>query len=949
MGAARPLSAALVGRDGDLSDVLTAIENGSGESFSAVVVEGEAGIGKSLLLEHVVHEVRLRGHHVLYAQADEIEQRMPYGALRQAVTSVPISPDLASAAENLDRALDFDVGKTVSSVYAAATRYFSLLRECAPTILVIDDLHLADDDTVAMVSALLRKTARHGLVLLGTLRKPHVELRPSVSALLRRLSRDGHLRSLRLRPLGTDHVAELVESVLGKKPDFSLIDTVANRTLGNPFFVRQAVLGWLESGDIEVDGEQYRLHAESKLLSRDRRTELLHRILQVSDDATRVARLASLMGSVPLGRLDLVAELADLSRSETCVAFDSLLERGILVRGGDSSFAFSHDLVRDALYQGCPPAQRWRWHREIAQRLRAIPATPDLVMEIASHMRETAEFADEQAIHALVEAADLTCGAAPRSSIPWFEQALSITPESHPERIAVLGRFARALYLAGRPADAARTGRIALAGQDAGPIRARLTSLVCEALNETGAFEDAVALIEREREAGAGTIRLLALGAHLNVLLGRIDEAHATIIDIERLLADAPVTDQIMGLVHVAHVQNIVKRSQDMSASLERALALAEEAPLSAQLTAYANAAHLAAEQGCNPRCRQLLRRTEELLSESGWTLFRAELAVAKVTYMHGSGDWDGALALVDEVAGELEDTQSYTYLGFLLALKTEILVNRGEWERARQTGSHRAPSSGSDGFQLWAASGLDLLTGKLDKARAELTAGLGRVVLPKEKDVLLTRLAEVALADGRPDEAAALLEPIVLGEGMVENRVWINAARVYGVARRDAGVVRESLTLAQDFEDVFAEGAARLTLGELGVDPETHLDAAYQIFHELGADPWRRRTTREMRRRSLKVVRYRKPKPTALTDLELQVARLVQQGSRNREIASSLSMSVKTVESYLTRIYAKTGTHSRIELARSLDTTEAQTTGHATPGEPGRPGVSPGTAAGTR
>jgi DNA-binding NarL/FixJ family response regulator len=115
-------------------------------------------------------------------------------------------------------------------------------------------------------------------------------------------------------------------------------------------------------------------------------------------------------------------------------------------------------------------------------------------------------------------------------------------------------------------------------------------------------------------------------------------------------------------------------------------------------------------------------------------------------------------------------------------------------------------------------------------------------------------------------------------------------------------------------------QGRGRLYLAGAGVEAEKNLRDAIGIFQRLSATPWRRRAALELRQRGLQVPRHRAPRATLLTDTEMQIARLVQLGRPNRDIAAAVCLSVKTVETYLSRIYGKTNCNSRMELARAMD-----------------------------
>ena len=118
----------------------------------------------------------------------------------------------------------------------------------------------------------------------------------------------------------------------------------------------------------------------------------------------------------------------------------------------------------------------------------------------------------------------------------------------------------------------------------------------------------------------------------------------------------------------------------------------------------------------------------------------------------------------------------------------------------------------------------------------------------------------------------------------------------------------------------MFERARAQLLLGELDEREVAALVDAYRLFARLGAHAARRRAGRRLQELGAKVPRIRRGGAGLLTESEERVARLVQQGMRNREIAAALHYSPRSVEVYLTRVYAKLRVASRLELARTLD-----------------------------
>ncbi len=145
--------------------------------------------------------------------------------------------------------------------------------------------------------------------------------------------------------------------------------------------------------------------------------------------------------------------------------------------------------------------------------------------------------------------------------------------------------------------------------------------------------------------------------------------------------------------------------------------------------------------------------------------------------------------------------------------------------------------------------------------------------------------------------------------------------ARAAAIVRSDLDAVRAygDLATAEGWEVERAHAA--LLAGEIGDDPGADLTLAYRLFDGFGAAPWRRRAAAGLRSRGLTVPRRAVRASSLLTDTEEQLARLVRDGLSNRQIATAMHYSPKTIEVYLSRVYAKTGCASRLELIRAMDT----------------------------
>ncbi|MDW5593765.1 AAA family ATPase [Conexibacter stalactiti] len=916
-----PAELPLVGRDRELSAFARMVGEARDATSRAVLLRGEAGIGKSSLLTHAVAALAADGWLAVDVRADELDRLVPYSGLRHAVASCVgrLDAGAAALAVELVAALDVASEEPPASLHAAAARFFSALAAERPVVLAFDDLALADDDTVVLVASLLRQRERHALVLAGNLRSPDAATPAAVDRLLERLHRDGLVAELALGPLSDEAVEQLVTPLLaGAARGDRLVAAVQRHSDGNPFFALQAVLNLTEGGapgpDAALDQAEF---------SENRLRWFLRRVLRVGPDAHALGRAVALLRVVGPGRVGLAAELAELSPAQADAAFDSLVGLGILRLGDDGGYRVCHDLVREALYQEIGAATRWRWHRLAADRLAELPSSPALDLEVADHVRHVAEPGDERAIEMLTRAAERAGATAPQSSIAWFRAALAIAPPADPRHALLLSRLSRALLLANRPQEAIEAGRQALQDLPDGARRARLATQVVDALILIAEMEAAAALVDAELARGTTSPRFLAKAAHVHMGVGRAEEALERARLVETQLPQLPADERIVALSHLMRMRFIQRRVDELLQLCDLMEEAAQDAPPSLQLAAHSAIAYAKAGTGETRLASAAIGRTQQVLAAVGWTLYKNDLAIAQVQNATQLGDWSSALSLVAATSEELEAAGSLMYLGVLRAAEIEILANRGEWAAARRASEQ--PLSGNphcDALQVWACAGFDLLSNDLDAARTRLKRQLERPTLPRwVRALLLSRLAEVEVEAGRPALAAELTAGLVAVErSTLDHQTYVAARLAHGRATGDVEALTDALAVADEHALTLQRGQVRLALGALDVDPERNLTEAARIFQSLEAAPWRRRANAELRRRGLPVPRQRARSSRLLTETEEQVARLVHQRCTNREIAATVFLSVKTVEAYLSRIYAKTGCANRVDLARAID-----------------------------
>ncbi|TQM83953.1 regulatory LuxR family protein [Saccharothrix saharensis] len=907
------------GREAELAAVSDAVERVPAAGLVAVVVSGEPGIGKSSLLAEVGRRLRARGCAVAAAESDDVSRRIPYAAVATALRSVADPGDVRAALAALDLTATPDAtwfGRSCELVARALTG----LTADRPAALVLDDVDQVDDDSLAMLAVVLRRVTAAPLVLIAAVREHHRN--PGVEELLDRLERHADVVRVRLAPLSGGDVARIVETVLGTPVDDGLAHEVHHRADGNPFFAVEIARSLRELDLVAVDGDRARLAVSPSAIRLTRREAVLRRVAPLDRDTRAVARAVSIFRRVRLDQIGLLARVSSLPEETVVDAFDGLLRAHIVVRDEDRGYRFSHALVGEALYQEIGPAQRRHLHSLISARLlddRARGLAVD-EMELAWHLAESAPPGDLRAVRVMAQAAAANRATAPETAAALCARALELLPLAAPERAGLLASQCRALAHASRPGAAIGPGLAALAELPAGPDRSRCAVIVLTSMFLVGRFAEGLRLADAEVRSGDAPAALHAQRALLLLFTGRHAEALAAAERIEAL----PLTSAAEGVVvfdRLAVITSMLFRHDKTVDYANRALASAAGQP-GLELQALAVGASTGALAGLVHDASWRLRRAEELRERAGGHAFRGELEMARVALDWFGGAWDACLERVGRAAAELESRQELMMLDGLRAIELEVRTWRGELDVAARLAALEPPTSPNmSRLHAFAMAGYLSARGDVEGARDVLADAVDDDGMTAYSCVLLGRLVELDLAHGRVDRArrtAARLRVVAADRVAPWTRTTVR--RVVGAVERDAEVLRESVREAEAGGLVFERARAQWALGQVDGGAVAELLEAYGVFQRVGAHGLRRQVGARLKELGAKVPRARGRAPGVLTAAEENVARLVQQGMRNRDIAAALHYSPRTIEVYLSRIYAKLRVSSRLELARVLD-----------------------------
>jgi class 3 adenylate cyclase len=427
-----------------------------------VLVSGEPGIGKTRLAAQAAAEVSSSGGVVSYGRCED-GLPIPYGpwidALCHLVRHLGETPmseyartwggDLAQMSPSLAVALDTPPAPTGEPevarfrLIAATEALLDLAVAHGPTLIVLDDVHWAERETLLLLRHLVQKADGRPLLIVGTLR--HTEVGPThpIAELSADLRRDDTADHVRLTGLDTNELIEMLETLSNNEADDEtreLAEDLRREANGNPFFVGEILRNLVESGHVAADDAgRWRMTAElvQQPLPESLREVVTTRVARLGGRTTELLSLAAVVGEE--FSVDLVGVLAGLDGDAVTELAHAAIRASVLTENADryGVFRFQHGLIRHILYQELGPTRRARIHRRVAEELE-LTGGPERAAELAGHWHAVPG-ASAEYLRAAVAAGDHALARlAPQEAMRWYAEAsarLGSDPGTSPEAV----------------------------------------------------------------------------------------------------------------------------------------------------------------------------------------------------------------------------------------------------------------------------------------------------------------------------------------------------------------------------------------------------------------------------------------------------------------------------------------------------------------------------------
>ncbi|MCA1844876.1 MAG: AAA family ATPase, partial [Actinobacteria bacterium] len=438
-----------------------------------VLVAGEPGIGKTRLAEELGEGVEREGGQVLWGHCFEGDWMPPYAAFAEALESLALHAHADELREDLGPSgaalahLAPALRKTLPDLPEAVAlqppeERFRLLDSLAkllvarsargPVLLCLDDLHWADQASIDALRHVARYAPHHRLLLVGTYRDMEAGRDHPLTRILGALRREVDYDRIRLEGLETQAVGELLDRLAAHDIPEEMAAAIAAETNGNPFFIREVLRQLVDEGRIERgpdDRWRSRLSVAELGIPETVREVIGRRLARLSAVANRLLATASAFEG-PF-HLDIVATAAGLADDEVLDALDEALTAQLLQPGATpDAYAFTHALIRQALYGELSPSRQIRLHRQVAGALEAVTAdgpSPAAMGELAAqyHRSRSLPGAERGVEPALSAAGHAEVAGGQAEAARFLRIAVDLIPQGDSRIPRLLGRLGMAL------------------------------------------------------------------------------------------------------------------------------------------------------------------------------------------------------------------------------------------------------------------------------------------------------------------------------------------------------------------------------------------------------------------------------------------------------------------------------------------------------------------------
>jgi tetratricopeptide (TPR) repeat protein len=412
---------AFVGRETERGVIRAAIDRALDGHGSLVMLGGGPGVGKTrLAMEMAEYAYSLNGFRALVGRCYERDEPFPFlpfveiieSRLAQAASLddfrrqmgdnaaelAQLAPSLRRVFADIPQPMELPPAQRRRFVFQSVSDTLGRWAQICPQLLILDDLHWADESTLALLTHLANRVAQLPLVIIGTYRDS--ETNPALVRTLEELIRQG-IRPLKLGGLSKDAVARMLYGLNQQQPPESLVSLIFEESQGNPFFVEEVYRHLIEDGKVLDAAGQFRTDIKIDEVDVPENVRLIigRRLARLRENEKRVLAAAAVIGRS--FSFQLLTATSQIDVDELFTVIEKAQQMGIVVpssEGPEQPFTFAHELVRQTLLAGISAPRRQKMHAGIADGIeRLYPrVVNERAGEIAEHLLKAASFADDR-------------------------------------------------------------------------------------------------------------------------------------------------------------------------------------------------------------------------------------------------------------------------------------------------------------------------------------------------------------------------------------------------------------------------------------------------------------------------------------------------------------------------------------------------------------------------
>jgi hypothetical protein len=414
---------AFVGRESELRTIRAAIDRALAGHGSVVMLAGGPGVGKSRLAMETAEYASRVGFRYLVGHCYERDEPFPFLPFAEIIESnfaeaaslddfrrrigenaaelAQIAPSLRRAFPDIPQPLELPPAQKRRHLFQSVSDTMGRAAQTRSQLYIVEDLHWADESTLALLIHLSNRMAQIPVVIIGTYRGGYSENNPALVRTLEELIRMG-IRPLKLGGLSKDATAQMLRG-LSQRQDVpeSLVSLIFEESQGNPFFVEEVYRHLIEDGKVFDAAGQFRTDVEIDEIDVPENVRLIiGRRLERLDENEKPALTAAAV----IGRsfsFELLAAICEIDVDELFTILEKAQQMGIIVASShepERPFTFTHELVRQTLLAGISAPRLQQLHARAANAIERLEpgAVDELAGEIADHLLKAGSFADRQ-------------------------------------------------------------------------------------------------------------------------------------------------------------------------------------------------------------------------------------------------------------------------------------------------------------------------------------------------------------------------------------------------------------------------------------------------------------------------------------------------------------------------------------------------------------------------